>query len=131
MDIGQFHVVLLHFPIVLFWTALVYDLLGAVWKIHVYPAAHWIVIVAAVIAIPTVITGLELSEHHMGNPYVLIHRNWALATLSFGVLHAAFRLILIVRKKKVSKYLLIFLSLVTVTLISITADYGGKVAFGQ
>ena len=128
-DLGQWHVVILHFPIVLFWTALVYDLLGAVWKINVYPAAHWIVIVAALSAIPTVMTGLEASESFVGDPNVILHRNWAIATLSFALIHGAVRLVLLIRKKTVSKYLLIFLSIVTVTLISITAEYGGRVAF--
>jgi uncharacterized membrane protein len=123
--------VILHFPIVLFWTAFVYDLLGAVWKVHVYPAAHWILIVGAVLAIPTVFTGLEMAELRVGNPYVLIHRDWALATFSFALLHAAFRLYLIVRHRTVNKYILIFLSLITVSLVSITAEYGGRVAFGK
>ena len=130
-DFGQWHVVILHFPIVLFWTALVYDLLGAVWKINVYPAAHWIVIVAAFCAIPTVMTGLEVADSFVGDSNVLIHRNWAIATLTFAILHTLVRLFLVIRKKTVSKYLLIFLSIVTVILISITAEYGGRVAFHQ
>ncbi|MBS0647741.1 MAG: hypothetical protein JSS10_00785 [Verrucomicrobia bacterium] len=130
-DLGQLHVILLHFPIVLFWTALVYDLLGAVWKVHVYPAGHWIVIVAALLTIPTVITGLDRAEDFVGNPYILLHRNFALATLVFALFHGAFRLLLVSRKKKVSKVLLVILSLISVTLVSITAHFGGEVAFGK
>lgn len=128
-DIGQWHVVLLHFPIVLFWTALVYDLLGAVWGIHVYPAGHWIVIVAAILAIPTVITGLALSDAFITNPYVETHEDWAIATLIYSLLHGAFRFFSL--KKHFNKYLFITLSLINVILISVTAEYGGLVAFGH
>jgi uncharacterized membrane protein len=128
-SIGQWHVVILHFPIVLFWTALIYDLLGALWKVHVYPAGHWIVIIAALITIPTVITGLERSELYQTIPHVMTHRNFALATLVFALFHGAFRLLLVTRKKKAKPYLMVFLSLVNVILVSITAYYGGLVAF--
>ncbi len=130
MDPGQWHVVILHFPIVLFWTAFVYDLLGAVWKVHVYPAGHWIVIVAALLTIPTVLTGLDRAEDIV-NPHVMIHRNFALATMVFALLHAAFRYLLVTRKKKVSRLLLTFLSLINVILVSVTAHFGGLVAFSH
>jgi uncharacterized membrane protein len=130
-DLGQWHVVILHFPIVLFWTALVYDLLGAVWKKDVYPAGHWIVIAAALLTIPTVLTGLDRSEEYLTNPYIFIHRNFALATLVFGLFHGAFRYLLINRKKRANRVLLVVLSLINVTLVSITAEYGGKIAFGK
>lgn len=125
------HTVLLHFPIVLFWTALVYDLLGWVWKLKTYPAGHWIVVIAAVMAIPTVITGLLAADDIPETPTILTHRNLALATLAYGFLHAVFRLTLIVKKKSFNQSLLVLFSLVNVLLISITAEYGGKVAFGR
>lgn len=130
-DLGQWHVVLLHFPIVLFWTALVYDLLGAARKIHVYPAGHWIVIIAALLTIPTVLAGLDRAEDFVEDPNILMHRNFALATLVFALFHGAFRFLLVTRKKKASKALLVVLSLVNVALVSITAHYGGEVAFGS
>jgi uncharacterized membrane protein len=130
-DLGQWHVIFLHFPIVLFWTALVYDLLGAVRKVQVYPAGHWIVIIAALLTIPTVIAGLDRAEDFVEDPNILLHRNFALATLVFALFHGFFRFLLVTRKKKASKALLVFLSLINVILISITAHYGGEVAFGN
>jgi uncharacterized membrane protein len=130
MDIGQYHVVILHFPIVLFWTAFIYDALGAFFKVKSYPAAHWFVIIAAAAAVPTVITGLIALQHHLNNPFVLIHRNWALTTFTFAFFYALYRLYLLRKKKMGPKYLLVLLSGITVVLISITAEYGGKVAFG-
>ena len=131
LDLGQLHVVFLHFPIVLFWTALVYDLLGAVRKVHVYPAGHWIVIIAALLTIPTVLAGLDRAGDFMEDPNILLHRNFALATLVFALFHGAFRFLLVNRKKKAGKALLVSLSLINVALVSITAHYGGEIAFGN
>jgi uncharacterized membrane protein len=130
LDLGQFHVVLLHFPIVLFWTAFVYDLLGAFFKVNSYPAAHWFVIIAAATAVPTVITGLLAFHFKADNPFVLIHRNWALITFTYAFFYALYRLYLLRKQAPGPKILLVILSGITVLLISITADYGGKVAFG-
>jgi len=130
LDLGQYHVVILHFPIVLFWTAFVYDILGAFFKVKSYPAAHWFVIVAAATAVPTVITGLLAFHFKADNPYILIHRNWALATFIFAFIYALYRFYLLRKKKEGPKLLLVIFGAIIVILISITADFGGKVAFG-
>lgn len=131
IDLGQFHVVILHFPIVLFWVAFVYDILGAFFKVNSYPAAHWFVIIAALTAVPTVITGLIALQAKVDNPFVYMHRNWALTTFIFAFFYALYRLRLLRQHAMGPKYLLVFLSAITVALISITADFGGKVAFGE
>jgi len=130
LDLGQFHVVVLHFPIVLFWTAFVYDVLGAFFKVNSYPAAHWFLIIATAMAVPTVITGLLAFHFKADNPYVLIHRNWALITFSFAFFYALYRYYLLRKQSSGPKILLVVLSGITVLLISITAEFGGKVAFG-
>ena len=128
--IGEWHVIILHFPIVLFYTGLVFDLLGALFKVKVYPAGHWIVIMAAVLTIPTVITGLELTDAFEKNKYFIIHRNWGLATLAFGLLHGYYRCYILKKHKMVHPWILSGLSLVSVFLVSMTADWGGLVGFG-
>ena len=130
MDLGQYHVVILHFPIVLFWTAFIYDALGAFFRVKSYPAAHWFVIIAAATAVLTVITGLIAFNSFEQNPFVHLHRNWALTTFTFAFFYALYRLYLLRKKTMGPKYLLVLLSGITVALISITAEYGGKVAFG-
>ncbi len=130
LDLGQYHVVVLHFPIVLFWTAFVYDILGAFFRVNSYPAAHWFVIVAAATAVPTVITGLIAFQTQLDNPFVYMHRNWALITFVFAFFYALYRLYLLRKKTTGPKIVLVLLSAITVALISITADFGGKVAFG-
>lgn len=130
LGLGQLHVIFLHFPIVLFWVALVYDTLGAFFKVKTYPAAHWFVIIAALTAVPTVITGLIAFNSFTHNPFVYIHRNWALTTFTFAFFYTLYRFYLLLKHNPGPKYLLVFLSAVTVALISITAYFGGKVAFG-
>lgn len=125
------HPVILHFPIVLLWTAFVYDLLGWIWKFRVYPAGHWILIAAALMAIPTVITGLIAADDQPPYPDIPIHRNLALATLAYSLIHAAFRFFLIYRKKSLKPFIFVLLSFFNVLLVTITAEYGGRVAFGQ
>ena len=131
MDIGEFHVVILHFPIVLFWTGLVFDLLGWIWKCKVYPTGHWIIIAAALLAIPTVLTGLEAADEFPGNSAVILHRNMALITLAVGLCQAAFRLYLVMKKKAFRSSILVLFSLINVLLVSITAEFGGVIAFGK
>ena len=125
----DFHPVILHFPIVLFWTGLVFDLLSWVWKKQTYPAGHWIIIAAALMSIPTVITGLMAADELPPSPDIIHHRNMALITASFGLLHAAFRLYILMKNKIFRGSLLVLLSLINVGLVSLTAEYGGIVAF--
>jgi uncharacterized membrane protein len=131
VELGELHVVILHFPIVLFWTGLVFDLLGWIWKCQVYPTGHWIIIAAALLAIPTVLTGLEAADAFPGNPAVILHRNMALITLAVGFCHAVLRLYLVLKKKTFRSSLLVFFSLINVLLVSITAEFGGVIAFGK
>lgn len=133
-EIGDLHPVLLHFPIVLFFMVFVFDCLFLIGKFKepYYNISHWIVIVAAVFAIFTVITGLYAAElGHPGHPYVLLHRNWALTTLAYSIGHAFFRGYVIKSKKIFSAWIFVLISLINVSLIGITAEYGGLVTRGK
>ena len=132
LKIGDFHPMLLHFPIVLLITALVFDCLFLIGKFKDASVAHWIVIAAAALAIPTVITGLYAAEQgHLGHPNVLLHRNWALVTLAYSLGHAIFRTYLLKTKKLIPSYIFVIISLINVGLVSITAEYGGSVTRGK
>jgi len=133
-EIGDLHPVLLHFPIVLFFLVFAFDCLFFIGKIKesYYSISHWIVIVAAAFSILTVITGLYAAKlGHPGNSYVLLHRNWALSTLTFSIGHAFFRGYVIKSKKIFSSWIFLLISLINVSLISITAEYGGLVTRGK
>lgn len=132
--IGDIHPVLLHFPIVLFFMVFVFDCLSLIGKVKesYSNVSHWIVIVGAMFAILTAITGLYAAElGHPGNSYVLLHRNWALATLVYSIGHALFRGYVIKSKKIFSAWIFVVISLINVSLISITAEYGGLVTRGK
>lgn len=121
------HPLLVHFPIVLFWTGLVFDLIGWAWKKQTYPAGHWIIIAAALMSIPTALTGLLASMQYAPSIEIDHHRNMAIATVSFGLLHAAFRFYILRKNKIFNGGLLVLLSLINVALVSTTAAYGGIV----
>ena len=133
-EIGDLHPVLLHFPIVLFFLVFVFDCLFLIGKIKepYYNVSHWIVIAGAFFAILTVATGLYAAKMgHPGNSYVLLHRNWALTTLAYSIGHAVFRGYVIKSKKTFSAWVFVLISLINVSLISITAEYGGLVTRGK
>lgn len=129
--LGDWHVIFLHFPIALFYTGLIFDLLGGIFKIKVYPAGHWIVIFAALTTIPTVITGLDLTEEFGRNRYFDLHRNWGFATLGFGLLQGIYRAYVLKAKKATRYWVFITLSVVSCFLVTITADWGGLIVFGK
>lgn len=133
LQLGDFHPVILHFPIVLFFLALLFDFIYLIRKTeYASRLGHWIVICAATVAVPTVITGLFAKElGHENNPYVDIHQNWAIATLSYSVLHASFRIYALSAKRIFSTHLFVLSSLLNVIFISITAEYGSMITRGK
>lgn len=129
--LGDWHLIFLHFPIALFYTGLLFDLLGGIFKMEVYPAGHWIVILAVVMTIPTVITGLDLTDEFSRNRYFESHRNWGLMTLGFGLIQGAFRVYVLKAKKAIRNWVFIILSFVSCFLVTITSDWGGLIVFGK
>ncbi len=134
LNIGDLHPVLLHFPIVLFFVAFVLDFLFLVGigKEPFYALSNWVVVIAAGLSVLTVITGLYASKlGHHDNPYILLHRNWALSTLAYSLGHAFFRGYVIRKRRVFSAYVFVSLSLINLILISVTAEYGGLVTRGK
>lgn len=126
---GDLHLILLHFPIVWVTTAFICDLIFLFKRNPVLiRVADWMVIAAALIAIPTVITGSVLAGE-IDNPALLYHRNAALITLCYTIFHALFRYYSFITGKSSPNY--VILSAINLALIDITADYGGLVAFGM
>jgi uncharacterized membrane protein len=127
--LGHLHLILLHFPIVWISTAFLCDLIYLFKRQPVLmKISDWLVIGAALIAIPTVLTGAVLAGADITDPELLYHRNWALTTLAFTLLHALFRFYSLAKEKTNPNY--IILSAINLGLIGITADFGGLVAFG-
>jgi len=134
-SIGYLHPMLVHFPIVLFITAFVFDWLFLRRKIdpHSYRSAHWLVIAGALIAIPTMITGLYAATMSdlAGNPNIPVHKFWGFITLSYSMLHAIFRGYILKTESVSSRKLVALISFINVVLIGLTAEYGGTITHGR
>lgn len=130
-SIGDLHPLFVHFPIALFALGFVLDLLYWMFKLSVYPIGHWVIIGAALLAIPTLLTGLEAKESHLDSPYLSIHETLAIITLSYGLLHAFIRAYALTTKRVLNPLLFVILSFLNIALISFTAEYGGAITRGQ
>lgn len=127
---GDLHLILLHFPIVWITTAFICDLIFLFKRNPVLAkVGDWLIIGAALIAIPTVLTGWILAGSDIDNSALLYHRNWAFATLAYTIVHAVFRYYALIKETTHPNY--IILSAINLALLDITADYGGLVAFGM
>lgn len=127
-SLGDYHPLLLHFPIVWITTAFFCDLLYLFKRRPVLSKiADWLVIAAAILAIPTVITGLSAAGLSQDS-HIIVHRNWALVTFTFTLLHGIFRGYSLKMDKQNPNY--VILSAINICLVDITADYGGYIAFG-
>jgi uncharacterized membrane protein len=130
---GDFHVVILHFPIVLVTLLFVFDVLYSFGKVKTpYIVGHWLTIFAAILIIPTVWTGFVAADV-IGDelPQVIIHRNFALATMIYTFFYGVYRAYRLYSEIELPSLHYIGLSLINVVLIAITADLGGIVAFGK
>ena len=127
-SLGDLHPIFLHFPIVWITTAFICDLIFLFKRNPVImKISDWLIIAAALTIIPTVMTGL-IAAGNTTDPHILTHRNWALITLSFTLLHGMFRAYVLSKNKANPNYLI--LTAANLCLIDITADYGGLIAFG-
>ena len=79
--VGQFHPIILHFPIVLFTAALVCDITNYFGKTEALTVGHWMIILAVITCIPTILTGLAAAlPLDPNNPVVEKHRSLGYST---------------------------------------------------
>jgi uncharacterized membrane protein len=131
MNIGEFHPVLVHFPIVLFTLGLVCDLLNGIGKKEALPVAHWMFIGGAIMCLPTLVSGWEAAEAFPAdNPLIPIHRLLAFTTSIAGALYAIFRIAVMRKGWEIHPLYYVVCSVLLMLLVSWTADYGGRIAFG-
>lgn len=129
--LGDFHPILVHFPIVLFTLGLVCDLLNGIGKKQALPVAHWMIISGAILLIPTLFTGWEASqEFPPSNPYIPTHMVLGFITGTVGMMHGLFRFALIHKHLKLPPLAFISCSLLTLGLIAATANFGGLIVYG-
>jgi uncharacterized membrane protein len=132
-SLGEFHPAIIHFPIVLIFTAFVFDILYWLKKITIFQTiANWLLIIVAVILIPVALTGFLAKDFYpLGDPDVLRHQNMAIVTAIYTIGYALFRGYVLFNHKIFSVYLFLILSLINVGLINTTAEFGGIVVRGK
>lgn len=132
-DLGELHPAIIHFPIALIFTALVFDILVWYTKNEIFQSiASWLIVIAAIILVPTALTGFLAEDFYPANdPDVFRHQNMAIATAIFTIGYAVFRGYVLYNNRLYPLYLYLLLSLFNVGLVSITAEFGGIVVRGK
>jgi len=129
--LGQFHPVVLHFPITLFTIALVCDLWSYFKGKEDYRIGTLFVIAGLIACAPTLLTGLAASEAMDQNDPVLIrHRTLAFSTTGFASLYTGIRIAVKWWKLEVPRWFYISMSFILVAMVSWTSDYGGLITRG-
>lgn len=132
-NFGELHPAIIHFPIVLIFMALVFDIFFWFKEREIFQSiAGWLVMIAAIIIIPTAITGFLASDFYPeGDPDVTRHQYMAIATAIFTFGYAIFRGYALFNNKIYPLYLFLILSLINVGLVTLTAEFGGIVVRGK
>lgn len=132
-DLGEFHPAIIHFPIALIFTAFIFDILFWFKRIEFLQSiAGWVLIIAAILIIPTAITGFLAKDFYSPNdPDVLRHQYMAIATALFTLAYAIFRGYFLFNNRRISIYIYLLLGLINIGLINTTAEFGGIVVRGK
>ena len=136
MDIGKLHVVLVHFPIALALCAVLADLLWLITRKESFKTAGlYCLVLAAISAIPTVVTGLiKASTKDFAGAYAAIvetHEHLAIACLVIAIAAASIRLR---SRGQMKKWWLAIYCVLIIALavgIAITGHYGGMLVHGK
>lgn len=126
VDWGQFHPIFIHFPIVLFSCVLICDVLYTMNKKGAFYAGHWLALAGAIMFIPTILTGLEAAESFDSQDhYLYLHKILGFSSGIAGITYAVIRLLALYNKLTLKPFAYLIISLIIVSLIYWTSDYGG------
>lgn len=135
MAFGKLHLLILHFPVALILAAGVADVLRLIARHRVFKAASlYCVVLAALTAIPTVITGDVLldSREYAGDAARLAetHETFGFVTLALVLLTAGLRLAL--KDELRGAWAIGYAAIMVCSVVSVVlaGHYGGLLAFG-
>jgi len=131
IKLGEFHPLLIHFPIVLFTAALICDLLAAWGKKGAFYTGHWMVFIGTLMCAPTILSGIYAADQFdPNNALVHTHKLLGYWTGAAGVIYSCLRIAAIAQKFIFPQSIYVGLSVILVALISWTGDYGGLITRG-
>jgi uncharacterized membrane protein len=132
------HPLVIHFPIVLVMAAAVVDLVDVAFERSVWlrAATTTLYITGALSVIVAFLTGLQAQGTvlipGMAYPVLAEHRQWALITMSYCIVVAALRLVVLrgdgARSRK-RRLMLLGIGLVSVVLVQQTAERGARLVY--
>lgn len=132
--LGNFHPILLHFPIALITMAVVSELLFFRYRKQLFiQASRFMIVAAAVTAIPTALTGFAFSYgadyEGLQASYFWWHRFFGIFTTLLAIITAVFRELPSQKLPyfKAAYYLCLFLLFISV---NVTGFFGGSLTFG-
>ena len=134
----NFHPLVIHFPIVLVMTAAVVDLVDVAFERSPWlrAATTTLYITSAVSLIVAYLTGTQAGSTvlvpGMAYPVLTAHRQWALVTMTYCIVVAALRLILLrgnSARSRRRRVMLLGIGLVSVVLIQQTAERGARLVY--
>ncbi len=130
------HPLFVHFPIVLWLTALLFWGL-ALWleRDVLWDMGRWLLYLGALGALAAVGTGLW-AEEHLGHDspahdLVHVHRNWMLSTTGLGLVTAVVAFATRSRTSRGARWGLCGLLLLTVAVMTLGADRGARLVYGH
>ena len=126
------HPILVHFPVALFTTALILEILSLIFKNHtLHRSAFYVYISATLFAPLAVLTGLrEAQEWHLvSHPVLKWHRLFALTTMWTAIAALPMLGFLKIISEKVFRIIFFILLIVLVSLVSLTGYNGGRLVY--
>ena len=126
-----FHPVLVHFPIALFISAFIMNLLGIALKKDFLQQSAWHIFILAISITPlTVITGLmEENRLHFKHRILDLHKIFALLTLGTSLI--SFGLLWLIKRENEKAFRALFLItlLVIIIFVSLAGYFGGRMVY--
>ncbi len=130
LNLGSYHPILLHFPIVFICTLFVLEVLYLMLRNEtIKTVSFWFTLATFVTTGLTILTGWEAAKHYVGDGYLAFHR--VLGFITFAVV-AFYTLIKIVNRYMPRLYwqwISLFVSIALLILITLASDFGGVLVF--
>ena len=132
------HPMLVHFPLALLFTAVLFDLLGVLFKkqVQMREIATFLFVVGAISAVLTYFSGKQASDLVMlpalANPTLNEHSDLALWTMLYFGIYTITRTFLILKKlhaKKMVSWILFFSGAAGLFLLFETGEHGAELVF--